>query len=245
MLSHVICQMFRDMQCLTSETDYPSREEVLEILEAHRSVNRTQRDIAAFHRISKEWEKPGTLSLWSSQFLSMLDSVFKREILSNPHPPFDQQLLEEGPGTNIGLYRAWSKKKESYSIEIHKAVLSEEHRLKERDIMAGRMPDMDVHDPTPSLQIGASETYLKGVQGRIAFYYGNPDRFAFPLPTESMILFLENAFCAVPNAFIEVSRIYMIFTPLLMAVYIVCPSSLSVNVRSHTGLIHSWCTRPM
>lgn len=196
--------MFRDMQCLASGTDYPSRDEVIQILEAYKSVDRTQHDVAAFHRIKEKWEEPGTLSLWSSQLLSTLDAAFKREILPDPRPPFDQQLLEEGQWANVSLYRSWSKTKENYSMEIHKAVLSEAHRLKERDIMAGRIPDLDAHEPTSSLEVGGSQKYLQGVEGRIAFYYGNPERSAFPLPTDSMILFLNNAFCAVPNAFIEV-----------------------------------------
>lgn len=193
------------MEYLISDAPFPGREEVEGILSAYASPKRSLKDEKRFQSLECAWKEPGALLKWTCSFLDDLDGSFNGHILARGSaPPFPNHLLEEGVGSINALRGLWTKQKGIYYEDLQKKLVCEQHRLKERDIMSGRVVEKDDAVPPSSLQLGADNSYLVGMDGRLAFYFGHPEWISLPLPTSSMIEFLDASFSQSSGAIEEV-----------------------------------------
>lgn len=187
---------------LISEEPFPGKEEVEKIISRYTRPNRSPRDKERFQSLEDAWDRSGPLSKWPSTFLDQLDATFIKHIVKpDQHRPFPNHLLEEGAGSIDALRSLWVPIKGAYHEELQMDVVREQHRLRERDITSGRVVEEVDAAPPSSLLVGAEKSYLKGMDGRLAFYFGHPERISFPLPTASMVAFLDASFeqshCAI------------------------------------------------
>lgn len=194
------------MEHLISDAPFPSREEVESILAAYDLPDRSLEDEKRFESLEEAWSQRGSLSRWPSTFPDRLDKTFSKNILlSNSTWPYPNYILEEGEGSINALQGLWKAVKMVYHDNIQLDVITEQHRLKERDIMSGRLVEDEDDAPLPSsLQAGGGPLYLSGMDARLAFYYGHPKWKSSPLPTASMVMFLDESLSQSPCAIEEV-----------------------------------------
>lgn len=207
LLSVVVCQLFQDMERLISDEPFPGKEEVENILSAYARSDRSPKDEERFQNLEDAWNQPGQLSAWPSHFLDRVNSTFDKHILKpDAVHPFPNHLMQEGACSIHALQALWSAAKKAYHEELQTDVIFERHRLKEQDIMSGSVVEEADGTLPSSLSLGSGRSYLAGTDGRLAFYFGRPERMSLPLPTTSMISFLNSSFSQSPGAITEVRR---------------------------------------